>query len=325
MTTPCPTTAARTTSTRAPERTSSSPTRSARGTCSTAGRTATTPTGRTSTRRSRSTWARRSRAWPARREGQPPCPSDDVPTTAGGDRGCRGHRASPTPCSGTRGPTSSSAGSAPTPTSPPPATTRSSPTRARLSMIRIRSIDCGEGWDTAQIDHPENGPDTAPIACESIHERDPNSFRPPDTPTVPPGPAAADDLAGCRTHDPAARPSPDVEAPQPRDHGPLHRPAKSGLHRAPWRRRPSPSPRTRRGASFRCKLDRRPVQALPLAPRLPAHARPSHVSASSPSTPPATAIDSPALFRFAVRRLSPCARACGSSLGPPGRFARLSR
>jgi len=46
-------------------------------------------------------------------------------------------------------------------------------------------IDCGEGFDTAQIDFPENGPDTAPVGCEAIHERAPNSFRPPDTPPPP--------------------------------------------------------------------------------------------------------------------------------------------
>ncbi|HSS33362.1 MAG TPA: calcium-binding protein [Solirubrobacterales bacterium] len=44
------------------------------------------------------------------------------------------------------------------------------------------TIDCGEGFDTAQIDRPANGPDPAPIGCEAVEERDPNSFRPPDTP-----------------------------------------------------------------------------------------------------------------------------------------------
>jgi Ca2+-binding RTX toxin-like protein len=44
------------------------------------------------------------------------------------------------------------------------------------------TIDCGEGFDTAQIDRPANGPDPAPSSCEVVEERDPNSFRPPDTP-----------------------------------------------------------------------------------------------------------------------------------------------
>jgi Ca2+-binding RTX toxin-like protein len=44
------------------------------------------------------------------------------------------------------------------------------------------TIDCGTGFDTAQIDRPANGPDPAPTGCEVVEERDPNSFRPPDTP-----------------------------------------------------------------------------------------------------------------------------------------------
>ncbi len=44
------------------------------------------------------------------------------------------------------------------------------------------AIDCGEGFDTAQIDRPANGPDSASGDCEVVEERDPNSFRPPDTP-----------------------------------------------------------------------------------------------------------------------------------------------
>ncbi|HET7574763.1 MAG TPA: calcium-binding protein, partial [Solirubrobacterales bacterium] len=48
------------------------------------------------------------------------------------------------------------------------------------------AIDCGLGFDTAQIDRPANGPDPAPTECEVVEERDPNSFRPPDTtPDVP--------------------------------------------------------------------------------------------------------------------------------------------
>jgi len=44
-------------------------------------------------------------------------------------------------------------------------------------------IDCGEGFDTAQIDIPTSEyADPAPLDCEAIYERAPNSFRPPDTP-----------------------------------------------------------------------------------------------------------------------------------------------
>jgi Ca2+-binding RTX toxin-like protein len=48
------------------------------------------------------------------------------------------------------------------------------------------TIDCGAGFDTAQIDRPANGPDPTPTDCEVVEERDPNSFRPPDTPPAPP-------------------------------------------------------------------------------------------------------------------------------------------
>ncbi|HEX6986197.1 MAG TPA: hypothetical protein VF170_12525, partial [Planctomycetaceae bacterium] len=33
------------------------------------------------------------------------------------------------------------------------------------------TIDCGDGFDTAQIDFPQNGPDAAPGGCEAVHER----------------------------------------------------------------------------------------------------------------------------------------------------------
>jgi Ca2+-binding RTX toxin-like protein len=58
------------------------------------------------------------------------------------------------------------------------------------------TIDCGAGFDIAQIDRPANGPDPAPTDCEVVEERDPNSFRPPDTPpdlpdtTIATGPPA---------------------------------------------------------------------------------------------------------------------------------------
>lgn len=53
------------------------------------------------------------------------------------------------------------------------------------------TIDCGGGFDTAQIDRPANGPDPAPADCEVVEERDPNSFRPPDTPPELPDTAIA--------------------------------------------------------------------------------------------------------------------------------------
>lgn len=117
------------------------------------------------------------------------------------------------------------------------------------------TIDCGEGFDTAQVDHPEYG-DPAPIGCESIHERDPNSFRPPDTPPDPdPGPP---------TGEASAAPSPPVVKP-PRRRAKDRTPPRTRLLRRPSRQIFA-AERLRRvvfafasnetGSTFRCKLDR---------------------------------------------------------------------
>jgi Ca2+-binding RTX toxin-like protein len=108
-------------------------------------------------------------------------------------------------------------------------------------------IDCGEGFDTAQIDIPTSEyADPAPIACEAVYERPPNSFRPPDTPPAPEEPPQSP---------PAAIAS------------------RSGDRTQPWTRilhRPRPlvfSVHQRRavgfafasnepGSTFRCRLDR---------------------------------------------------------------------
>lgn len=47
------------------------------------------------------------------------------------------------------------------------------------------TVDCGEGFDTALIDLAPPYSDGPPAGCESIEERAPNSFRPPDTPPEP--------------------------------------------------------------------------------------------------------------------------------------------
>jgi Ca2+-binding RTX toxin-like protein len=118
------------------------------------------------------------------------------------------------------------------------------------------TVDCGDGFDTAQIDFPANGPDAAPVGCEAIEERAPNSFRPPNTPvdSTPPNQAVA--------------PPPVVEPPpalkrQPRDRKSpqtrlLRRPAKV-LFTAGSRRRVSFAfAADEPGGTFRCKLDRKP-------------------------------------------------------------------
>lgn len=101
-------------------------------------------------------------------------------------------------------------------------------------------IDCGEGFDTAQIDIPTGEyADPAPIECEAIHERPPNSFRPPDTPpeeeVVPPPPAR------------------DRTPPATRI---LHRPTATVFTRSRRRTVAVSFASSEAGSTFRCRLDR---------------------------------------------------------------------
>lgn len=111
-------------------------------------------------------------------------------------------------------------------------------------------VDCGEGFDTALIDFaPVDGP---PVNCESVEERAPNSFRPPDT---PPGP------------EPEVEPPPPPPPPRPRppkrDRTPpatslRHRPAALLFASGPRRRVSFAFIASEPGARFRCRLDRQP-------------------------------------------------------------------
>jgi Ca2+-binding RTX toxin-like protein len=153
------------------------------------------------------------------------------------------------------------------------------------------TIDCGPGFDTALIDRPENGPDAAPVDCESVEERDPNSFRPPDT---PPNPA------------PEALVS--SQPPQAQDRTPpatriAHRPAKVVTARGRRRSVVFSFAADERGVRFRCRLDRKPFAAC-RSPRsyrvgLGGHTfRVFAIDAAGNRDP------SPALFAFRVRRRS---------------------
>jgi Ca2+-binding RTX toxin-like protein len=112
-------------------------------------------------------------------------------------------------------------------------------------------VDCGEGFDTALIDFAPivDGP---PVGCESVEERAPNSFRPPDTPPAPePEPLAEE-----------SPPPPPKRTQLKPDHLPpltrlRHHPAPL-LFAASPRRRVSFAFASEPGARFRCKLDRQP-------------------------------------------------------------------
>jgi len=97
-------------------------------------------------------------------------------------------------------------------------------------------IDCGEGFDTAQIDIPTGEyADPAPIACEAIHERPPNSFRPPDTPPE-------EEVA----------PPPDTTPPATRIR---HRPPATVFTRSRRRMVAVSFVSGEAGSTFRCRLD----------------------------------------------------------------------
>ncbi|MET0306480.1 MAG: calcium-binding protein [Solirubrobacterales bacterium] len=112
------------------------------------------------------------------------------------------------------------------------------------------TIDCGDGFDTAQIDFPENGPDAAPSGCEEVEERAPNSFRPPNTPLDPNPPATA-----------GSTPPPTVTPPPPPDRKPpqtrlLRRPAAILFATSRRRAVAFSFAANEAGARFLCRVDR---------------------------------------------------------------------
>lgn len=161
------------------------------------------------------------------------------------------------------------------------------------------TIDCGEGFDTAQVDHPQYG-DPAPLGCEAIYERNPNSFRPPDTPPDP-NPPVEEPIVQAQV-----RPPPPLPPPPPKDRT-SPRTALLGhprglLFSASRLRRVSVAFGSNEpGSSFRCKLDGGPLK--------PCRSPRSYAVRLGAHTIRILAIDAagnrdrtPALFKFRVRR-----------------------
>ena len=113
-------------------------------------------------------------------------------------------------------------------------------------------VDCGEGFDTALVDFAPivDGP---PVGCESVEERAPNSFRPPDTPPSPePEPPVTEPPP---PPPPPKPPKPDRTPPATRLR---HHPAALLFASGPRRRVSFAFAASEPGASFHCKLDGQP-------------------------------------------------------------------
>ena len=155
-------------------------------------------------------------------------------------------------------------------------------------------IDCGEGYDTAEIDYPQNGPDATPVECESVYERAPNSFRPPDTPPNPNPPPEAP------TAEPSSvQPPHDRTPPQTRL---LHRPAKRVFTRRKWRRVAFVLGSSESGSGFRCRVDRRPFRPC-RSPRAYRVRLGRHAFRAYAIDAAGNRDRTPVVYRFAVRRL----------------------
>jgi hypothetical protein len=157
-------------------------------------------------------------------------------------------------------------------------------------------IDCGEGFDTAQIDIPTASyQDAAPSGCEAIHERPPNSFRPPDTPPNPNPPTPEGE-------GPKPPPPPQARDTTPPVTGIRHRPRRI-LEVAHLPRRVAFTFRSEAGARFSCKLDGRGFAPCG-SPRGYRVGRGRHVFRVFAIDEAGNRDRSPALFAFRVMRLS---------------------
>lgn len=155
-------------------------------------------------------------------------------------------------------------------------------------------IDCGgDAGDTAFIDRPTASyADPPPTGCETVYEADPNSFRPPETPTGPSSTPAAP---------PTQKKPPkrgDTTSPRTKL---LHRPAKTVFSARRFRSVSFAFAANEANATFRCKLDRGSFK--------PCHSPRKYRLGLGPHTLRVFAIDStgnrdrsPALFSFRIRR-----------------------
>ncbi len=159
-------------------------------------------------------------------------------------------------------------------------------------------IDCGGNpGDTAFIDLPTSShQDPAPSGCESVFERAPNDFRPPEAPTGPPPPPVTPKPPPTR----AKKPTPALDRIAPKTSLLRHPPktvfSRHGLRSVAFAFRANEA-----GSTFRCKLDRsafRPCRS-PRRYRLRLGVHTLRVFAIDPA---GNRDRTPALFSFRIRR-----------------------
>jgi len=163
------------------------------------------------------------------------------------------------------------------------------------------TVDCGEGFDTALIDFAPivDGP---PVGCESVEERAPNSFRPPDTPPDPePEPPVTEPPPPPRpprpSRPPNKPPEPDRTPPATRLR---HHPAALLFASGPHRRVSFGFAASESGASFHCKLDGQPWRIC-RSPRSYLAAPGRHIFRVFAIDAASNRDRSPATFSFRVR------------------------
>lgn len=159
-------------------------------------------------------------------------------------------------------------------------------------------VDCGEGFDTALIDFaPVDGP---PAGCESVEERAPNSFRPPDTPPNPEPEPPRGETA------PPTPPPPKRDRTQPKpDRTPpvtrlRHHPAALVFSHRHRRRVFFAFAASEPGARFRCRLDRQPWRPC-RSPRAYLARRGRHAFRVFAIDAAGNRDRSPVVFKFMVR------------------------
>jgi Ca2+-binding RTX toxin-like protein len=157
------------------------------------------------------------------------------------------------------------------------------------------TVDCGDGFDTALIDFAPHI-DGPPVGCESVEERAPNSFRPPDTPPDPePEPETGPPPPPLPTVSPPPRPDRKAPATSLR-----RRPAALLFASGPRRRVAFAFRSSEPGVRFRCRIDRQPFRPC-RSPRVYRVAPGRHTFRVFAIDAAGNRDRSPAVVRFRVR------------------------